>query len=159
MDFPPIMGLDVADLPRGAAREPASPVILAGTAPGDAERMDMWQYFVEHIDEFEVAKAIVDHFDAHPKDLHSDKVDVDSFALYLRAKITLKRQAVAFATAQAALAKAREQSRGLGRWPAPSANASVTCAALSKPSRKCWRSWRWASSSSCCADLFDTGAA
>jgi hypothetical protein len=113
MDFPPIMGLDVADLPRGAAREPASPVILAGTAPGDAERMDMWQYFVEHIDEFEVAKAIVDHFDAHPKDLHSDKVDVDSFALYLRAKITLKRQAVAFATAQAALAKAREQSRGL----------------------------------------------
>lgn len=113
MDFPPIMGLDVADLPRGAAREPASPVILAGTAPEDAERMDMWQYFVEHIDEFEVAKAIVDHFDAHPKDMHSDKVDVDSFALYLRAKITLKRQAVAFATAQAALAKAREQSRGL----------------------------------------------
>jgi hypothetical protein len=113
MDFPPITGLDAAVLPRNAAHEPASAVALAGTAPGDDERMDMWQYFVNHIDEFEVAKAIVDHFDDHPKDLHDNRIGVDAFALYLRAKITLKRQAVAYATAQAALAKARQQSRGL----------------------------------------------
>jgi len=113
MNFPPITGLDDVVIPDHVEPQASSPVLLAGTAPGDAETMDMWQYFVEHIDEFEVAKAIVDHFDANPKDLHSDKIDVDAFALFLRAKITLKRQAVAYATAQAALAKAREQSRGL----------------------------------------------
>ncbi|MBQ0960470.1 hypothetical protein KAK06_16070 [Ideonella sp. 4Y11] len=113
MNFPPITGLDGVVIPDHAESLATSPVLLAGTAPGDAETMDMWQYFVEHIDEFEVAKAIVDHFDNCPKDLHSDKIDVDAFALYLRAKITLKRQAVAYATAQAALTKAREQSRGL----------------------------------------------
>jgi hypothetical protein len=113
MDFPPITGLDDVVLQDSIKPAPPVPVILAGTAESDAERMDMWQYFVDHIDEFEVAKAIVDHFDAHPKDLHDSKIVVDAFALFLRAKITLKRQAVAYVTAQAAVAKAREQSRSL----------------------------------------------
>ncbi|MGM9489615.1 hypothetical protein [Ideonella sp. YS5] len=113
MGFPPITGLVHVVHPENVPSQPSSPVSLTGTASGDAESMDMWQYFVEHIEEFEVAKAIVDHFDTNPTDLHRAEVGVDAFALFLRAKITLKRQAVAYATAQAALTKAREQSRGL----------------------------------------------
>lgn len=81
-----------------------------------AETVDVWQYFADNINEFAVAKAIVDHFDAHPS--HLDGPDVDAFGLYLRAKVTLKRQHVAFAAQQeaekatkAALDKAREESR------------------------------------------------
>lgn len=80
--------------------------------------VDVWQYFAENIDEFAVAKAIVDHFDANPS--HLNGPDVDVFGLYMRAKVTLKRQAVAYAaqqdaekTAKAAVAKAREESRSV----------------------------------------------
>lgn len=80
--------------------------------------VDVWEYFAENINEFAVAKAIVDHFDAHPS--HLDGPDVDAFGLYLRAKVTLKRQHVAYAAqqeaetaTQLALAKAREESRSV----------------------------------------------
>jgi hypothetical protein len=79
---------------------------VEGIAAGDAETIDMWQYFVEHIDEFAVAKSLVDHFDAYPKDLH--RPEIDTFALYLRAKITLKRNAVSYAEQQAMETAVRE---------------------------------------------------
>lgn len=113
MNFPSISAALIDEPRRGPADALPSPVSLAGTAAGDAHTQDMWQYFVDHIDEFPVAKAIVDHFDARPGDLHSPQVEVDVFALYLRARITLKREAVSYAVAQAELQRVREQSRGL----------------------------------------------
>ena len=114
MNFPEIV--DPASL--ASAKAPAS--TIAGVAAGDPGTMDMWEYFVDHIDEFPVAKSIVDHFEANPRDLVNPKIEVDVYALYLRAKVTLKRDQVAFAAtqaavtaAQAAATKAREESRGL----------------------------------------------
>lgn len=72
---------------------------------------DVWEYLAEHIDEFAVAKSIVDHFDAFPKDLQNK--EVDAFGLYLRARVTLKRQQVAYAEMQRAMAAAEQSSRSL----------------------------------------------
>jgi hypothetical protein len=105
MDFPPVK------LPSAAS--------VDGLTNPSAERMDMWEYFVEHVDEFAMAKVIVDHFDAHPKDLHNPAIEVDVFALYLRARLTLKRHAIAYAQAQEVLSKQRLQARSLSaRWRA-----------------------------------------
>lgn len=72
---------------------------------------DVWEYLAEHIDEFAVAKSIVDHFDAFPKDLQNK--EVDALGLYLRARVTLKRQQVAYAEMQKAMAAAEQSSRSL----------------------------------------------
>ncbi len=90
------------------------PHSLDGVVQDSTESIDMWEYFVEHVDEFSVAKSIVDYFDAVPADLHNPKIDVDVFALYLRAKITLKRNAVAYAEGQQAIERAKLASQGLG---------------------------------------------
>ena len=58
-----------------------------------------------------MAKSLVDHFDAHPKDLHHPSLDLLGF--YLRAKVTLKREQVSFAIAQRTVEKARQQSRSV----------------------------------------------
>lgn len=110
MDLP-----EIIDPFLSAKNEPRqqSTATVAGVVDCGNDSMDMWQYFVDHIDEFPVAKSIVDHFDANAKDLLSPKIEVDVYALYLRAKITLKRDQVAYKAAQDAVAKAREQSRGL----------------------------------------------
>ena len=115
MNFPTIV-FPAAPAP-APAKAPAS--TIAGVATGAPGTMDMWEYFVDHIDEFPVAKSIVDHFEANPKDLLNPRMEVDVYALYLRAKVTLKRDQVAFAAAQAAVTaaqaaatKAREESRG-----------------------------------------------
>ena len=85
--------------------------VVAIGAPGEGDTVDVWQYFAENINEFAVAKSLVDHFDANPKDLAFP--DVDAFGLYLRAKVTIKREQISYAQAQAAVTKAREQSRGV----------------------------------------------
>ena len=85
--------------------------VIAIGAPADGGTVDVWQYLAEGIDEFAVAKSIVDHFDAHPKDLQDP--GVDRLGLYLRAKVTLKREQVSFAIAQRTVDKAREQSRSV----------------------------------------------
>lgn len=112
---------------------------LDSAAPAAAPlTQDAWDYFAEHIDEFAVAKAICDYFEACPKDLHREDVSVDVFALYLRAKITLKREAVAFVTAQRAIEAARVESqsfRGFTRrvrseWNALSVAVKVNSPAL-----------------------------
>lgn len=105
MNFPPVT------LPGAVAAD--------GLANPSAERIDLWEYFAEHVDEFAMAKVIVDHFDAHPKDLHNPAIEVDVFALYLRARLTLKRHAIAYAQAQEVLSKQRLQAQGLrARWRA-----------------------------------------
>jgi hypothetical protein len=73
------------------------------------ETVEVWEYFALNIDDFATAKTIVDHFDANPRMLESQENDFHG--LYVRAKLTLKRQAIAYAQAQAAMEKAREQSR------------------------------------------------
>ena len=83
--------------------------VVAIGAPGEGDTVDVWQYFAENINEFAVAKSLVDHFDAHPNDLSVP--DVDAFGLYLRAKVTIKREQISYAQTQAAVTKAREQSR------------------------------------------------
>lgn len=89
-------------------------------APADAnaesDAVDVWAYLAANINEFAVAKSIVDHFEANPKDLHN--VNVDTFGLFLRAKVTIKREQIIFAIeqrciedAKQAVIKAREESR------------------------------------------------
>ena len=75
------------------------------------DTIDVWQYLAENINEFAVAKSIVDHFEACPKGLHDS--DVDTLGLFLRAKVTIKREQIAYAQALHAVEKARAQSRGL----------------------------------------------
>lgn len=75
--------------------------------------IDVWDYFVENIDEFAVAKSIVDYFDARPADLHNPRVDVDVFGLYIRAKVTLKRSAISYAETHQAIERAKVASCGL----------------------------------------------
>lgn len=83
--------------------------IAAKQDPRDT--IDVWQYLAENINEFAVAKSIVDHFEACPKGLHDS--DVDTLGLFLRAKVTIKREQIAYAQALQAVEKARTQSRGL----------------------------------------------
>lgn len=85
-----------------------------GAVPEQFESQSLWEYMLEHIDEFPVAKAIVEHFDAQPGHLSKTEVaELDMIAIYLRAKVTIKRQQVAWAETQNALAKARDASKGL----------------------------------------------
>jgi hypothetical protein len=84
-----------------------APAAASQTVPSQ----DVWEYLAEHIDEFAVAKSIVDHFDAFPKDLQNK--EVDALGLYLRARVTLKRQQVAYAEMQKAMAAAEQSSRSL----------------------------------------------
>ncbi len=86
----------------------------ASAAPSgtEADQVDVWDYLAERIDEFAVAKSIVDHFDVQPKGL--DNKGVDTLGLYLRAKVTIKRQQIAYAQAQQAIDKARQDSRSFG---------------------------------------------
>jgi hypothetical protein len=74
------------------------------------ETVEVWEYFAENIDDFATAKTIVDHFVENPKLL--DNKEMDLHGLFLRAKLTLKRRAIAYAEMQSALERAREQSRG-----------------------------------------------
>jgi hypothetical protein len=75
----------------------------ADPAPANPEgdTVDVWAYLAENINEFAVAKSIV-----------------DTFGLFLRAKVTIKREQIAFAIeqratedAKQAVLKAREESR------------------------------------------------
>jgi len=78
-------------------------------APG--QTIEVWEYFAENIDEFATAKTIVDHFVENPGLLDSREVDLHG--LFVRAKLTIKRQQIAYAQAQAAITAAREQSRSV----------------------------------------------
>ncbi len=73
--------------------------------------VEVWEYFAENIDDFATAKTIVDHFVENPRLL--DSREMDFHGLFVRAKLTIKRQQIAYAQAQAAIAAAREQSRGV----------------------------------------------
>jgi hypothetical protein len=89
------------------------------------ETVEVWEYFAENINDFATAKTIVDHFVDNPRLLDSRETDLHG--LFVRAKLTIKRQQIAYAQAQAAIAEeqaaiekaraaiatAREQSRGV----------------------------------------------
>lgn len=108
---------------------PVKQPVLAG-AEDDSEthivQQSSWEYLTEHIEEFAVAKAVADFFDANPKLLTDRNVPFDALGLHMLAKVELKRNAVRFAQSEAAkqkqleaeaetakaLAKAREASRG-----------------------------------------------
>ena len=77
----------------------------------DGETVDVWEYFAMNIDDFATAKTLVDYFAANPR--HLDNGQVDTLGLYLRAGITLKRQQIAYAQAQATIEKARQTSRSI----------------------------------------------
>lgn len=84
----------------------------SSVAIGDqGETVEVWEYFAENIDDFATAKTIVDHFVENPKLLDSREMDLHG--LFVRAKLTIKRQQIAYAQAQATIAAAREQSRGV----------------------------------------------
>ncbi|MFT3819840.1 MAG: hypothetical protein QM750_19880 [Rubrivivax sp.] len=88
--------------------------LTASAHAAGSEQQTLWEYFLDNIDEFAVAKAIVDHFDAQPANLTKTQlVDQDMIAIYLRAKVSIKRQQIAFAEAQSALQHARNSSKGL----------------------------------------------
>lgn len=82
-------------------------------AIGDqGETVEVWEYFAGNIDDFATAKTIVDHFSENLRLL--DNQEVDLHGLFVRAKLTLKRQQIAYAQTQAAMAavqKARDTSR------------------------------------------------
>ena len=81
-------------------------------AIGDqGETVEVWEYFAENINDFATAKTIVDHFSDNPKLLDSKELDLHG--LFLRAKLTLKRQQISYAQTQDALRKARESSRSV----------------------------------------------
>lgn len=96
-----------------SAARPSKVADLADPATSHDHRdtIDVWQYLAENINEFAVAKSIVDHFEACPKGLHDS--DVDTLGLFLRAKVTIKREQIAYSQALQAVEKARAQTRGL----------------------------------------------
>lgn len=99
----------------GSTQSQDATVATADLAATPGAACNVWEYLVEHIDQFEVAQSVVQHFDAHPG--HLDQVDItkgDMIGLVLRAKVTLKREQVAYMRTQAALKKAQESSRGFG---------------------------------------------
>lgn len=88
--------------------------LATAVAPSAADQQSLWQYLLDHIDEFPVAKVIVEHFDANGAHLARTEIaESDMIAIHLRAKITIKRQQIAWAETQAALGRAREASKGL----------------------------------------------
>jgi hypothetical protein len=82
-----------------------------GALDGTDQAIDVWAYLAENINEFAVAKTVVDHFDAFPKDLANPEVDL--LGLYVRAKLTLKRNQISYAQAQQAVELARLKSKSL----------------------------------------------
>jgi hypothetical protein len=81
-------------------------------AIGDqGETVEVWEYFAHNIDDFATAKTIVDHFSENPKLLDSKELDLHG--LFVRAKLTIKRQQISYAQAQEAMRKARESSRSV----------------------------------------------
>ena len=91
-----------------------SELVVAPAAPAPMEEEGIWDYLVARIDEFAVAKAIVEHFDANPKDLgRAEIVEHDMLGIYMRAKVTIKRGQISYAQAQAAVEKARTSSRSV----------------------------------------------
>jgi hypothetical protein len=103
---PAIEGLIVNELP--ASVDDALRQVVADQ---DVETQNVWSYLIDNIDEFAVAKSIVDHADAFPEVLAQK--DVDYRGLYLRAQVTLKRRQVAYAEAQAAIRQASERTRSV----------------------------------------------
>lgn len=89
------------------------PHSLAGVVQNDDGKIDVWEYFAENINEFAVAKSIVDYFDARPADLHNPQIDVDVFGLYMRAKVTLKRNAISYVESQQTIERAKAASKGI----------------------------------------------
>lgn len=87
----------------------------ADTGTSTCEPVPVWQYLAESIDEFAVAKAIVDHFEAQPRDLCAPGVEtIDLVGLIVRAKVTIKREQIAYAKAQAE-AQAASQAAQLAK--------------------------------------------
>lgn len=105
LTFPKIDGLTVEEVPAAPAAGASRPQVEP------SQGVDVWDYFAENIDQFAVAKTIVDHFDQFPGALNSEERDLPG--LYVRAKLTLKRRQIAYAEAQQAIQQAREQSRGV----------------------------------------------
>ncbi|MCW5631922.1 MAG: hypothetical protein KIT17_01165 [Rubrivivax sp.] len=105
--WPTLPGVPSTTQPALASRAPATQPTQASTQ----DSQDVWEYLAEHIDDFAVAKSICDYFDEHPKDLHT--TEVDALGLVLRARVTLKRQQIAYAETQKALAAAEQSSRSL----------------------------------------------
>ncbi len=95
-----------------AAQAAEVQVNAQSVAIGDqGETVEVWEYFASNIDDFATAKTIVDHFGENPRLL--DNKELDLHGLFVRAKLTLKRQQISYAQAQEAMRKARESSRSV----------------------------------------------
>ena len=102
--------MEINDIPVARVAEMQS--IGQSFAIGEqGETVEVWDYFAENINDFATAKTLVDHFVENPALLISHEVDFHG--LFVRAKLTLKRQQIAYAQAQAIIAAAREKSRGV----------------------------------------------
>lgn len=102
--------METNELPAGQAVEMEA--AASSVAIGEqGETVEVWEYFAENIDDFATAKTIVEHFAENPRLLDSREMDLHG--LFVRAKLTIKRQQIAYAKAQAAIASAREQSRSV----------------------------------------------
>ena len=77
----------------------------AGLVTPAATEQDLWNEMVANIDDFAVAKSIVDFFDGASPDLQQQHT-----VLYLRAKVTIKRNQIAYAEANKAVENARKSS-------------------------------------------------
>jgi hypothetical protein len=135
--WPTLHGVPSTQSAAASAKSAASAATATLPTPATPSQIappqDVWEYIAEHIDEFAVAKSIADHFDAFPKDLQNK--EVDALGLYLRARVTLKRQQVACAEMQKAMAAAEQSSRSL-RGRATRALRfcrDVRCAVLADP--------------------------
>lgn len=98
-----IAGLDVVESDDAKTATAAAKAVVAKPA----SEADLWIELQAQIDEFAVAKSICDFLETSPEDLKRHT------ALYVRAKVTLKRGQIAYAEAQRAVETARKSSSGL----------------------------------------------
>ena len=98
-----IAGLDVVESDDAKTATAAAKAVVAKPA----SEADLWIELQAQIDDFAVAKSISDFLEASPDDLKRHT------ALYVRAKVTLKRGQIAYAEAQKAVETARKSSSGV----------------------------------------------
>lgn len=94
--------------------QPSSPEVSVTVVPDSAPKadiaatvteQDLWNELMSNINDFAVAKSIVDFLELASPDLQNQHT-----ALFLRAKVTIKRNQIAYAEANKAVDNARKSS-------------------------------------------------
>ena len=94
--------------------QPSSPEVSVTVVPDSALKadiaatvteQDLWNELMSNINDFAVAKSIVDFLELASPDLQNQHT-----ALFLRAKVTIKRHQIAYAEAAKAVDNARKSS-------------------------------------------------